>query len=236
MAGRGGRPPMWNAVWDDRPEEYAQTRDCWLTTRRVRFIRELLGGAVAGDRVVELGSGTGNLLLELAAARPDLEFVGLEPQQSYVDFSSEAASRRGLRNAAFRTGMAERAAAVLSSGGAFRWLLTNDVLHHLSDVPATLRAAAELASPGARWLAIEPNWRNPYTFLAQAIKRGEKNFRPGPFLEIASAAGWSLANRSYLFLIPPFVKKPPRIAVRVERAFEGVPVLAGGVALTLARR
>ena len=82
---------------------------------------------------------------------------------------------------------------------------------------------------------IEPNWINPYVLIGCAIKRGERNFWPGPFLTKAPARGWSLERRDYLFLIPPFVRRAPGWLVRVERALEGYPPIAGGVALTLAR-
>jgi hypothetical protein len=67
------------------------------------------------------------------------------------------------------------------------------------------------------------------------VKRGERNFWPGDFLAGAKSAGWATRRRSFLFLIPPFVKKPPRLLVDLEKALEHYPLLAGGVALTLVR-
>lgn len=224
---------MYNAGWDDRPADYAAARECWLTRRRIAFVSEFLRDARPGDRVLDVGSGVGELVIELAAARPDLRFTGIEPQPSYVEFGTAAAAKRGVENVTFRIGVADGLAAARASDERFEWILSNDLLHHVPDLTAVLRSVAEVASPGARWLAIEPNWRNPYVLIACAVKRGERNFWPGDFLARADATGWRLRRRSFLFLIPPFVKRPHRVLVDLERALEGQPLLAGGVALSL---
>ncbi len=228
--------PMLNAGWDDRPADYAATRDCWLTQRRTLFVQEALRDAPAGARVLELGSGVGELLIALAAARPDLTFVGTEPQQSYVDWSRRAAAERGLANLTFTAALAEDVGSALPGSSPFDRILSNDMLHHVPREEAVLDAAARVTKPGARWLVIEPNWINPYVLIGCAVKRGERNFWPQPFLREAGPRGWSLERREYLFLIPPFVRRAPRFLVRIEQAFERYPGVAGGVALTLVRR
>jgi 2-polyprenyl-3-methyl-5-hydroxy-6-metoxy-1,4-benzoquinol methylase len=225
----------WNAAWDGRPAEYAALRDCWLTRRRIAYVTDFLRAAASGDRVLELGSGVGDLLIALAAERPDLHFTGIEPQQSYVDFSVETAARAGARNLAFHTAAAEELDGALGRGARFDWILSNDVLHHVSDAGRVLQAAAAVARPGARWLAIEPNARNPYSFLSALVRRGERNFWPGAFLAEGRSRGWFCRAKGYLFLIPPFVRRAPRALIALERKLEHVPFLAGGVALTLAR-
>lgn len=225
----------YNAGWDDRPAEYAAARECWLTRRRISFVGEFLRDASPGDRVLDVGSGVGELAIELAAARPDLHFTGVEPQPSYVEFGTASAAKRGVENVAFRIGLADRLAPVLGRDARFEWILSNDLLHHVPDQNDVLRSVAEVASAEARWLAIEPNWRNPYVLIGCAVKRGERNFWPGDFLARANAIGWATQSRSFLFLIPPFVKRPHRLLVDLEKAIEHHPLLAGGVALTLVR-
>jgi ubiquinone/menaquinone biosynthesis C-methylase UbiE len=225
----------WNALWDGGPAEYAAKRDCWLTQRRALYVADFLRGASKGDRVLELGSGVGDLLIALARKRPDLRFTGIDPQQSYVDYAAEAASRAGTPAVAFRTVSAEDVDGAFPGGTRFDWILSNDVLHHVSDLGRVLDAAAAVAHPRSRWLAIEPNVRNPYSFLSALVRRGERNFWPSPFLSEGRARGWACRERDYLFLIPPFIRQAPRAFVELEKKLERIPVLAGGVALTLAR-
>lgn len=226
---------MLNAEWDDRPADYAQTRDCWLTRRRLSYVTDVVGALPAGARILEIGSGAGELLIALSAAHPGLAFVGLEPQASYVEFASDAARREKARNVSFLQGSAEEADAVFGEQGTFDLIVSNDVLHHAASQERAAVAAARVARPGGRWLAIEPNWRNPYVLVRCAWKPGEKNFWPASFLRAARRAGWSGRRRSFLFLIPPFVKEPSPFLIRLEERFEARPLVAGGVALLLER-
>src|SRR5262245_54425039 len=226
---------MLNAEWDDRPADYAETRDCWLTRRRLRYMADIVGALPPGARVLEVGSGAGEVLIALATRFPRLAFVGLEPQASYVAFASDAAARQKAPAASFLQGSAEEADAVLAGDPGFDLIVSNDVLHHVASQERAAAAAARVARPGARWLAIEPNWRNPYVLLRCAWKRGEKNFWPSPFLRAAGKAGWTGGRRSFLFLIPPFVKEPSPLFARLEERFESWSPVAGGVALLLTR-
>jgi SAM-dependent methyltransferase len=222
-----------NAEWDDRPADYASTRDCWLTRRRLRYMTEVVGALPEGARVLEIGSGAGEILIALALGHPRIRFVGLEPQASYVAFASEAARRQGASNVSFRPGTAEEADAALAGEPAFDLIVSNDVLHHVVNQERAAAAAARVARTGTGWLAIEPNWRNLYVLLRCAWKRGEANFWPAPFLRAARRAGWTGGRRSFLFLIPPFVKEPFPFFARLEERFEHLSPLAGGVALLL---
>lgn len=224
-----------NAVWDDRPAEYDAVRDVWLNERRTRFVAAWLGEARAGAHVVELGTGTGWLLLRLAAARPDLRFTGVEPLEGYVGFARSRAEEAGLSGrVAFVQGTAETLGDVVREP--VDRLLSNDVLHHVDDVPAGLRAAAGVAGPDARWLAIEPNATNPYVWAMHTLRGGERPFYARRFVRDAAAARWELRARTPLFLVPPQVRVAPPWAVAAERRLERVRPLAGGVAFDLALR
>jgi hypothetical protein len=45
-----------------------------------------------------------------------------------------------------------------------------------------------------------------------------------------------LEGTTHLFLIPPFIRKPPPLLVSLERIFERFPLTAGGVCLELRLR
>lgn len=220
-----------NAEWDGRPAAYEDLRQCWLNERRERFLCQQLHDADLGegDRVLEIGCGTGWLLRRLAARFGQLQFVGLDPDASYVRFAQEHTSHPNER---YIEGWAESLPDV---GLGFSTLLSNDVLHHVGSITETVRRAAEVARPGAQWLVIEPNYLNPYTFARQRFTAGERNFFPAAATRAAEQSGWHCVARTHLFLIPPFVRAAPGWMIELERRFERVPVLAGGVFLRLVR-
>lgn len=225
---------MLNSIYDSRPHEYDALRSCWLNERRRGHIRQWLSEQVAHRgplRVLEVGSGTGWLLGELALAFPDCFFAGVEPIESYTEYSR---ARVHSSNVTFIRDTAE-AFHRPTEWPPFDIVLSNDVLHHVTSVSAVTTNLTKSVSRSAKWLLIEPNCMNPYTFFRQATLPGERNFWPGQFLREASSAGWSPERRDYLFLIPPFVRNPPRAARALERRLEWIPVLAGGVAVVLGR-
>lgn len=224
---QAGRPPL-NAGFDDNPELYDRLRDCWLNRRRDSFIATQLKDLTAGSRVLEIGCGTGWLLARRAGASPHVDWTGIEPQESYVSFARRNSPLPNLR---FVTGLAERADQLVNPG--FQVILSNDMLHHVESQAEVAGSLRRIAAPGCRWLLIEPNCRNPYTFLRQALKYGERNFWPAEFLEAAHQAGWKQTAQRYLFLVPPFLKEPSRAMIRLEHTFEGLPFVAGGVCLEL---
>lgn len=219
-----------NAQWEGRPEAYEELRQCWLNERRLQFLAGRLDAAdlPAGSRVLELGCGTGWLVRQLAGRLPHLEFTGLDPDPTYVRFAREQAAHANER---YVEGTAEELPAA-SEGVAV--LLSNDVLHHVASLGRTFESAARAGRAGAEWIAIEPNYVNPYTFARQQFTAGERNFFPRQAVRVARSSGWRLVARRHLFLIPPFVRTAAPWMIELERRFERIPVLAGGVCLRLA--
>jgi 2-polyprenyl-3-methyl-5-hydroxy-6-metoxy-1,4-benzoquinol methylase len=214
-----------NSQWEGQPEAYEELRRCWLNERRLQFLAERLEatGLPSGSRVLELGCGTGWLVRELAGRLPHLEFTGLDPDPTYVRFAQQRAAHGNER---YVEGTAE---ALPASEERFAVVLSNDVLHHVASLAETFKSASAAARPGTEWLAIEPNYLNPYTFARQQFTFDERNFFPRQAVRAGRASGWRLVGRRHLFLIPPFVRTPPRWMTGLERRLEGVPVLAGGV-------
>ena len=223
---------MLNSTWDDCPERYSELRRSWLSERRLAFIRSYLVQRSQALSIFELGSGTGELLIDLSGTFPERTFVGLEPLLNYIEFAKKAAARASATNVEFLAGVGERLEAVAPERR-FDLVLSNDVLHHVADLRGVVAQLSGRVSTGTRWLAIEPNCLNPYMGIRQSLSPGEKNFRPSQFVEFASTLGWRLIQRRYLFLIPSFMKTAPSWLKRVERVFEPIPIFAGGIALEL---
>lgn len=221
-----------NASYDNMPELYDELRHCHLNLRRLALISEYLrsgeAGLAAGDQVLEIGSGTGWMLRELAPEFPELQFVGTDPLENYVDYAN---GEKHSTNLKFVCSDAERLAE--RDLGNMALVLSIDMLHHVESMEATAQAVAAVSRDGAQWLAMEPNRLNPYSFLKHAITAGEKNFSPSEFECAARKSGWELQESKTRFAIPPFVREAPGWARRIEPDVEKIAVLAGGVELHL---
>lgn len=217
-----------NSVWDQRPEDYDKLRQCWLNERRFLYIRDYLKTMPGAKSVLEIGSGTGLLLSRLSLEFPEIHFFGLEPQQSYVEFSRA----RHLKNVDFSVGEVSALAELLPSHR-FDVVLSNDVLHHVNDWSKMFEGVNSISKTGTCWLAIEPNSINPYVFLGQTLKSGERNFNASKFKKFCHRFSWRVEKEDFIFLIPPFVRSAPPILQKVERQIEGLPLFAGGRCLFL---
>jgi ubiquinone/menaquinone biosynthesis C-methylase UbiE len=226
-------PAPINSHYDDDPATYAALRASWMSGRRVALVSEFLTDARPGDTVLELGAGTGDLLLDIAAARPDLQFVGVEPLGSYVTYARERAKSEGVANVRFVEGFAEEP--ITLDGARADWVVSIDVLHHVRSMREAADNVAAATKPGAKWFILEPSWLNPYMFAFCVLTKGERNFFPRRFLRGAEQAGWRQQSRRFGLLIPSRVKEPKAWMKRAEQRFERVPGLAGAVVLQLQR-
>ena len=221
-----------NASHDHDAEGYdAMRRGSWMSARRLAYTLEHLDRASA-SRVLEVGSGTGALLLELAASRPGMRFTGVEPLPNYVDYANGRARELGLENVTFYEGTGELLPAG-AAAGSFDMVVSTDTLHHVVDQAAVTRNVHAATAAGGAWLAMEPNRLNPYLLAYHLFTAGERNFSTPRFLRDALAAGWTKEAFDRLFLIPSAVESPSGWMQTAERRLERVPVLAGGVAVLL---
>lgn len=222
-----------NAGFDEIPEEYDDLRSAGhMSRRRTEVVAALVADSTGP--VVELGSGTGTLLRELARRFPERRFVGTEPLTNYVEFARKRAQQEGLTNVTFEAAPAEKLSSVLEPAAA-GMVLSVDTLHHVQDVDHVIAEVAAASAPGAHWHAMEPNRLHPYVLAYHVLTPGERTFPAADFTRRAARQGWRLAGRSRLFLYPSGVRRVPPWAVALEQRLEPVPVLAGGVLLDLVR-
>ncbi len=113
-----------------------------------RFHRRLLGQAAVapGDRVLEIGCGTGNLSLLAKRLHPQADVTGIDPDPQALARAGRKAERRGL-TVHFEQAYAERLPFPAAS---FDIVLSALMLHHLaSDTKLlALREARRVLTPG----------------------------------------------------------------------------------------
>jgi ubiquinone/menaquinone biosynthesis C-methylase UbiE len=103
-------------------------------------------GLRPGHRMLEIGCGTGNVVIMAAGLHPDVEITGLDPDPKALARARRKAARRG-RAIRLDQGFAQR---LPYADGSFDRILSSFMFHHLPpDVKATaLREARRVLSTG----------------------------------------------------------------------------------------
>jgi ubiquinone/menaquinone biosynthesis C-methylase UbiE len=229
----GTRAERVNGHFDDDAEGYQELRAGRQFDRRLARTLAFLAEARPDDLVLEIGAGTGGMLEAMSTARPDLRFVGVEPLENYVDhvrgrWEGHDPDRRQIVH-----GTGELLPDLLDEPA--RWVVSHDVLHHVDDIDATARAAADVTTDDARWLSVEPNRANPWVAAYHIAAPGERLFNRRAFIATAGRHGWRSVERFRMFLIPHAVHAPSERLVRLEDRYEHLPVVSGAVGVVLAR-
>jgi SAM-dependent methyltransferase len=222
-----------NGHFDADAAGYQRLRAGRQFQRRLARTLGFLADARADGLVIEIGAGTGGMLEALADARPDLRFLGIEPLDNYVEFAQARWADRDPDRLRIVVGTAERLADHTDQAAAR--VVSHDVLHHVDDMAATVRAVTAATEPGGRWLAVEPNRANPWVAAYHIAAPGERLFDQRGFLAEATRAGWLVADRFRMFLIPHAMASPPPVLERLEDRYEHLPVISGAVGAVLVR-
>lgn len=103
-------------------------------------------GITPGARVLEIGCGSGNVLLLAARAVPDAVFTGVDPDRAALDLAAKKAAEQGA-TISFEHGYAQDLAA---ADGSVDRVLSSLMFHHLPahDQVEALREVRRVLAPG----------------------------------------------------------------------------------------
>lgn len=123
----------------------------------------------AGDRVLEIGCGTGSLLLAVNRAQPGAEVIGLDPDPAALKIAQRKAGRAG-RAFQLDPGFADQ---LPYPDASFDRVLSSFMYHHLSHQVKgrTLREVRRVLKPGGRFHMVDfaPGGHTKRGFLGHLI-------------------------------------------------------------------
>ena len=157
-----------------------------------------------GLRVLDIGCGPAEVLSYL----PEVEYLGIEPHQPYVDGARRRYGARGrFRQASAQELVAEGAAP-------FDVVMLLGVLHHLDDATAAsmLAAARALTAPGGRLLTLDGCYAPGQSVIARAAfwadrgdftrdEAGYLRLIRGSYAEVKTSLRGALLRLPYTYLI-----------------------------------
>jgi SAM-dependent methyltransferase len=145
---RGGQLPFVDVPYDARREEH------WADAARVAdYVAHAPNGA---RRVLDVGPGDGWPALPIAAARPDLEVIGVDPAARRTLVCAANAARLGLGNTSFVTG---DAAALPLAGDSVDLVTAASALEEAARPEAVFAELRRVLREGGVLRASYQDWR-----------------------------------------------------------------------------
>jgi ubiquinone/menaquinone biosynthesis C-methylase UbiE len=154
----GGRIPLKEDTFVDAnsAQFYDEHARRFMGSVYRRFARKVAGINPAGKRVLDIGTGSGRLAIELARARPDLQITGIDISENMLKLARQNAARGSLAD---RIDFRQAAAAALPfTDGYFALVTSNDSLHLWADPLKVFQEIARVTAPGGYCL-IRDNLR-----------------------------------------------------------------------------
>ncbi len=231
---------LYAAAIKDRAEEiwgWSTPVGRMRAARRARLFRGLTG-MKAGDRVLEIGCGTGFFTQLLSAT--GAEIVAIDLSREMVD----RARAKGIARCRFEV----RDAHDLGfEGASFDIVYGSSALHHLEPALA-LEEMRRVLKPGGRLVFGEPNMMNPHIMLQKNVawikemtheSRDETAFFRWPLARLLSGVGFvDVRVRPHDFLYPLLPAGLLRVLEDPLQVLERIPLVRefGGSLLVFARK
>lgn len=225
---------MFNGKFDEHAEQYFEIRDSDILKDRLEIINSYIRKSEIKGDVLEIGSGTGNLIIELAKLFPQKKFFGLEPLTNYVEYSLEKTTKEDLKNISFINDSVENLHKYLKDGKNISLIISVDTLHHIDNMSDIINQGLLNTKNRISWIIIEPNTYNFYICLYHYLSKGEKNFNQNEFLNLVLKNNWEIKVKDYFYLIPVKIRKFKFFDI-IDRRIKARKFTAGSVLIVLER-
>ena len=164
---------------------------------RSRLVFRLLGRPAPGSTVLDVGSGQGQLAVQLQAAYPQSHVLGIEYSAQGVKRASAAAAAAGLGATFVQRDLlagptADNAPATVAKAA---YAVCSEVLEHVDHPDVLLRHAAEYMGAGCRFVVTVPG--GPMSALDHHIGH-RRHYDPESLRALLEASGYEvdLATRA----------------------------------------
>lgn len=215
----------WDAHWDHYAKAAAEN-----PAQRMRhniIARLVQQDARSEMRVLDLGSGQGDLVVKLQPLLPNARFVGAELSESGV-----AISQRKMPGATFLVAdLFQPPAALNEFAGWATHAVCSEVLEHVDDPVAFLKRALTYLAPNARLIVTVPG--GPMSAFDRHIGH-RQHFDRRKIRVMLEQAGYSV-DRVYLSGFPFFNLYRLLVIARGKRLAQDVESKPGGTSSGLAR-
>ena len=133
----------------DNPERAQAYADADFSEVNASFVERLLelAGDLARARMLDLGTGPGDIPLRIAPRRPGWRIAGLDASMPMLRLGQ--AARRGVSTAPAHQSVLADAKRTPFADDTFDVIFSNSILHHVDDPVAFWKEAARVAKPGA---------------------------------------------------------------------------------------
>ncbi|MFV2104219.1 class I SAM-dependent methyltransferase [Micromonospora sp. LOL_024] len=151
-----------------------------------RVAAEVAAVAPESATILDVGTGPGRLLHELAGGRPDLTLAGVDPSPHMIRVAEQAAASRALGHRV-RFQVAD-VADLPHPDGSVDVVISTLSLHHWPDLPAAATQLARVLRPGGRLMIYD--FRFAPLDRALVALREQGAFAPADVTSTPVRAGW----------------------------------------------
>lgn len=177
----------WDEHWDRYASAASRNPAQQMRHRRIETLLRERTDRAGAARVLDLGSGQGDLLVRLRQSMPEAELAGFELSESGV-----AISRRKVPTARLLAVDLFQPEAAPEAAGFAGWAtdaVCSEVLEHVDDPTAFLREAGRYLAPGARLVVTVPG--GPMSAFDRHIGH-RRHFDRAAIAEILTGAGYAV--------------------------------------------